>query len=67
MENKTLVSIILPAFNEEENLAVAVQKIAESVRPITSHFAFELLFVNDGSSDKKPTAQNHGKTIGMRR
>lgn len=52
MENKTLVSIILPAFNEEENLAVAVQKIAESVRPITSHFAFELLFVNDGSSDK---------------
>lgn len=52
MENKTLVSIILPAFNEEENLVVAVEKIAENLKGLQEKYAFELIFVNDGSSDR---------------
>ncbi len=52
MEKKTLVSIIIPAYNEEENLAVAIQKISEALETLRERYAFELLFVNDGSSDK---------------
>ncbi len=52
MENKTLISIIVPAFNEEENLAVTVQKIVEKLANLGDQYSFELLFVNDGSSDK---------------
>lgn len=52
MKENTLVSIILPAFNEEENLGPAVQKIAETLDSLRDRYAFELIFVNDGSSDK---------------
>ncbi|MDO8365426.1 MAG: glycosyltransferase family 2 protein [Saprospiraceae bacterium] len=52
MENKTLISIIVPAFNEEENLEVSVQKIGESLANLRDRYSFELIFVNDGSSDK---------------
>ncbi len=52
MENKTLISIILPAFNEEDNLAMAAQKIAEATENLQDRYSFELIFVNDGSSDK---------------
>ena len=52
MENKALISIIVPAFNEEENLAVTVQKISETLVKIGDQYSFELIFVNDGSSDK---------------
>lgn len=52
MTHKTLVSIIVPAFNEEENLLVAVQKIAEASAGLRAEYDFELIFVNDGSSDK---------------
>ena len=49
---KTLISIIAPAFNEEENLVMAVTKIAEAIQGIQDLYAFELIFVNDGSDDK---------------
>lgn len=52
MESKPLISIILPAYNEEENLAMAVQKIAEQTTPLQGGYRFELIFVNDGSSDR---------------
>ncbi|MBN8676608.1 MAG: glycosyltransferase family 2 protein [Chitinophagales bacterium] len=52
MESKLLISIILPAYNEEENLAMAVQKIAEQTNPLQDRYRFELIFVNDGSSDR---------------
>lgn len=52
MENKALISIIVPAFNEEENLSVTVQKISETLVKIGDQYSFELIFVNDGSSDK---------------
>lgn len=55
MENKALISIIVPAFNEEENLAVTVQKISETLVKIGDQYSFELIFVNDGSSDKTLT------------
>jgi dolichol-phosphate mannosyltransferase len=50
--SQALISIIVPAYNEEENLAEAVQKISEQLAPLRVQYTFELIFVNDGSSDK---------------
>ena len=68
MEPLPLVSIILPAYNEAENLAMAVQKIAEQTERLRNQFQFELIFVNDGSSDQTLTLlrdlhQKHGKLV----
>ena len=52
MENKTLISIIVPAFNEAETIAAAAHEIAETLAGLTGQYAFELIFINDGSSDK---------------
>jgi glycosyltransferase involved in cell wall biosynthesis len=51
MENKTLISIIIPAYNEEETLQASVQKIGETLASLQDRYSFELIFVNDGSSD----------------
>ncbi len=48
---KTLVSIVVPCFNEEEVISqtfVELVAVLETLQP----YAFEILFVNDGSSDK---------------
>ncbi|HAD14291.1 MAG TPA: glycosyltransferase [Saprospirales bacterium] len=68
MEPLPLVSIILPAYNEAENLAMAVQKIAEQTELLHHQFQFELIFVNDGSSDQTLTLlrelhQKHEKWV----
>ncbi len=52
MKNKTLVSIIIPAFNEEENLTESVAQISRHLADLQGTYSFELIFVNDGSSDK---------------
>jgi len=52
MTNKTLISIISPAYNEAENLAMAVQKIGEATASLRGQYDFELIFVNDGSHDQ---------------
>ncbi len=68
METKPLISIILPAYNEEENLAMAVQKISEQTLPLYDRYRFEVIFVNDGSSDKtlallRDLHQKHGDWV----
>ncbi len=44
--SKTSVSVIIPAFNEAENLGHLVQRIA-ALYP-----DFEIIVVNDGSTDE---------------
>ena len=44
------LSVILPAFNEEENIDRAVQALAEVLEP--AEIPYELLFVDDGSTDR---------------
>lgn len=49
--NKELISVIIPCYNEEQVLPIlkeALQKVMEEM----SSFDFELIFVNDGSSDQ---------------
>lgn len=43
-----LISIIVPSFNEEDNVLILYDKIKE----ILSNSSFELIYVDDGSTDK---------------
>ncbi len=45
-----MLSVILPAYNEEGNIDVAYEKIRSVLVP--EHIDFELVFVNDGSRDR---------------
>jgi glycosyltransferase involved in cell wall biosynthesis len=47
-----LVSIVVPVFNEEDNIEVFYQEICKHMEPLS--YRFELLFVDDGSSDATP-------------
>jgi polyisoprenyl-phosphate glycosyltransferase len=44
-----LISIVVPAFNEAENLAVLVQRLMTVMRPLGP---YEILIVDDGSTDE---------------
>ena len=43
------ISIIVPLYNEAESLPVLHEWIARVMRE--HHYTYEILFVNDGSSD----------------
>lgn len=43
------VSIVVPAYNEAENLPYLCREIAEAMRNVTN--SYEIIIVNDGSSD----------------
>jgi len=46
----SLVSLIIPSYNEEENIPVTVKTLTELLGK--QDFDYELIFVNDGSKDK---------------
>lgn len=46
----SLISLILPSYNEEENILNTVNKLTELLSK--QSFDYELIFVNDGSKDK---------------
>ncbi len=43
------ISIIIPAFNEEENIPILYEKIKDALK--NSSFMWELIFIDDGSED----------------
>lgn len=49
--SKKLVSILLPAFNEAEILAEHLDIMLEYLRTIEHEYRWEMIIVNDGSSD----------------
>jgi len=48
---KKLVSIVIPVYNEQENLTTLVDEISTVFINLPS-YAFELILINDGSSDE---------------
>lgn len=48
--NELKISIVIPTFNEEGNIEILYQKISEAFEQI-AHSNFEVIYVNDGSSD----------------
>jgi dolichol-phosphate mannosyltransferase len=47
-----LVSIIIPVFNEEGNLPALYTALISLLRPFLSKYNHEIIFINDGSTDK---------------
>ena len=45
-----LLSIIVPCYNEEENIRPFYEKVKETLPALLPHL--ELLFIDDGSTDK---------------
>jgi glycosyltransferase involved in cell wall biosynthesis len=45
------ISIIIPAYNEEDSLPFLFERLNNLINQI-SNYEFEILFVNDGSKDK---------------
>ena len=50
MENKRLISIVVPAFNEEEALPIFYKQLQEVLAEQPDDY--EIIFVNDGSNDR---------------
>jgi glycosyltransferase involved in cell wall biosynthesis len=50
MENQKDISIIIPVLNEEDNVARLHHEIVEICQ--TRHYKFEIIFVDDGSTDE---------------
>ena len=50
-EKKKLVTILVPAYNEEEVLPLLYERL-KTLMDSNPKYDFEVLFVNDGSKDK---------------
>ncbi len=48
---KKLITIIIPAYNEEESLPMLYERLTRLMNDV-GNYDFEILFVNDGSKDK---------------
>lgn len=46
-----LISIIIPAYNEEKNIPFLYAELQKVIRSCEDRYAFEIIFVNDGSKD----------------
>lgn len=69
MAVEPLLSVILPAHNEAENIPKMAQRLAEVLT--AAHIRYEVLFVNDGSTDNswdviRQTAQAYPQVRGIR-
>lgn len=49
------VSIIVPCYNEEESVNLFYERIKEVINTLSNDYSFEVIFVNDGSSDNTLT------------
>jgi glycosyltransferase involved in cell wall biosynthesis len=52
---KRLVSIIAPVYNEEAIIQEFVRRTVGAIAPLESRYTFEIILVNDGSSDASLT------------
>lgn len=52
--SKLSTSIILPTYNEEECIAEVLEEILESMRPYDNKYDYEIIVVDDCSTDKTP-------------
>lgn len=51
MSNKKLITILIPSYNEEDVLLMLYERIIKIINSQTN-YNFEVLFINDGSTDK---------------
>ncbi|MFD2177059.1 glycosyltransferase family 2 protein [Veronia pacifica] len=53
MQDKPVISIVCPCFNEQEVLATFETRVSEIL--VTTGYSYEMLFINDGSTDNTQT------------
>ena len=46
-----IISIIVPVYNEEENIPLLYNKLAGVGEEMREKYGLEIIFVNDGSTD----------------
>jgi dolichol-phosphate mannosyltransferase len=51
-DGKLLVSIVCPAFQEEEVLPLFHRELADVLAPLELDYRFEILYIDDGSADR---------------
>jgi glycosyltransferase involved in cell wall biosynthesis len=51
-EDRPLVSVIVPAFNEEAIIRLSLRTLCDYMRTLEDLYRWELIVVNDGSSDR---------------
>lgn len=56
---KKKISIILPVYNESENIPIVYQEIENILQRISSLYTYEIIFVNDGSTDNSWSIIQH--------
>jgi polyisoprenyl-phosphate glycosyltransferase len=49
---KKLLSIVIPAFREEKNIAYIYEELLSVIEILHTEYHYEIIFVNDGSPDK---------------
>ena len=47
-----LISLIIPVYNEQENIPLIYQALVQQLKPLANDFLYELIFIDDGSSDQ---------------
>ena len=57
INNKPLVSVVVPTFNEEDNIALLLAKIGQALRD----YAHEVIVVDDGTDKTREIADGHGR------
>jgi polyisoprenyl-phosphate glycosyltransferase len=48
---KQKISIVIPIYNEEDNLVLIYSTVTEILQTVSEHYDYELILVNDGSKD----------------
>ena len=56
INNKPLVSVVVPTFNEEDNIALLLAKIGQALRD----YAHEVIVVDDGTDKTREIAKDMG-------
>jgi len=51
-ERAPTLSIVVPIFNEEGNVAPLLDRLADVLRQVAGHPSYEIVLVNDGSTDE---------------
>ena len=49
--NKQLISIVIPAFNEQLNIPIIYRDLIKIWRQLSHKYSYEIIFVDDGSMD----------------
>ena len=51
---RILISLVIPVFNEEDNIPVFYPAVREAIDPLSSAYDFEFIFTDNHSSDRTP-------------